>query len=376
MKKLIFNMILVSFLGAASLPAPDVFAALSAHPLQTYEKGLELLYQYRGQHQDLEKAQGLFERIIAKHPDSPFGYLGLSQAKLWQAYQYEDRYNIKIIEDEAMPLAYKALRAAPPMRAVHEHFDRCERILMRHDEIQDLVRRQLLVHPDEPKTYFDLGNYVYDQADYQKAVEYFKIALRLADADQYKFKVLRRIAWVLLNDLHDPLSAIDYYQAALAIRENTPGIWEDLGRAYLDLNKYQLSAPHLVKAMRFFNTPDIQSRYYQAQGMLYEQRGEILAAIESMRNALRTNNQNTSLHYQLGNLYYQLNDFHNAYVQFRAVIEAGAPDPQVVYFAGRSAESIGEHAVAREYYQKYLQLRTDGQEAEWIRKNIPDLSHR
>ena len=115
----------------------------------------------------------------------------------------------------------------------------------------------------------------------------------------------------------------------------------------------------------------------QAKSLLHEQNGELDLAISVITSALGDNNQNTSLHRQLANLYYKKSDFRNAYHHFQKVIQAaGADDAEALYFAGRSAHSLGQDAEARNYYSQYLHLKSEGVEAEWIRQNIPDLSHR
>ena len=97
-------------------------------------------------------------------------------------------------------------------------------------------------------------------------------------------------------------------------------------------------------------------------------------AIDFLERASAMSQENIDLLFKLGNLYYQLSNFDNAYRHFKAVISLKPLDPYAYYFAGRSADSLGETDLARQHYQKYLKLNNSSQEAQWIRNNIPELN--
>ena len=77
------------------MPVPSAHAFLSPHPLKVYEKGLNQLTAYRGNDQDIREAEALFNQLIDRYPESPFGYLGMSQAKILEAYRCDHQYNMK-----------------------------------------------------------------------------------------------------------------------------------------------------------------------------------------------------------------------------------------------------------------------------------------
>jgi len=366
------------FLVLGLIPAgtPPAQAFLTPHPLQNYEEGLKQLDTYHGDTQSLREAQKTFTKIIEKHPNSPFGYLGMSQLKTIEAYRYGQRYNIKMINDEAMPMALKAMRMGPTLNLVHYNYDRFEKIFKDNDDNQDHVRRLLFLFPERAETYITLGNYLMDQGNFDKALEYFKVSLNFAGTDEIKLKAVQRIANLYLKDLADAQNAVEYYETALSINGKMPAVWESLGEAYLQLQRYDLSVQNFQKAFDVFKTPRLQTWLLEAKSLLHEQNGELDLAISVITNVLGDNKQNTSLHRQLGNLYYRKNDYNNAYHHFQKVIEAGADDAEAFYFAGRSAHSLGHDAQAKDYYSRFLHLKSEGKEAEWIRQNIPDLSHR
>ena len=350
-------------------------AFFTPHPIENYERGIQKLTTYQGDTRNLEEAQNIFIQIIEKHPSSPFGYLGMSKLKILEGYRYDQHYNIKIIMDEAMPMALKAMRTGPTIDFVQDHYDHFEKILQNNDKNQERVRELLFLYPERSETYSTLADYLCDQGDFEKALEYYKVALRFSTDDEAKLKVLQRIAQIYSQELPDATLAIEYWEAALIIKNNLAAAWESLGIAYLKLQRYDLGLENFKKAFAVFHTPQLSARIWETKGLLYQEQGEMDSAIEAIRRAIDENSQNTSLHKQLGKLYYSKNDFKSAYQYFQIAISVGSKDPDVFYFAGRCAHALGEEATATNYYSQYLQLKNEGQEAEWIRQNIPELSH-
>lgn len=241
----------------------SVHASFSHHPLQDYEQGIKNLQAYRGDAEILQRVQSLFSHMIEKYPNSPFGYLGMSQLKTMEAYRYGQHYNIKMITEDALPMALKAMRTGPMLKAVHDHYERFETIFKNNDESQDQVRKLLFLFPEKPATYLALGDYLSDQGDYEKSLEYYKIALRFAVDDAGRLIAIQRIARIYLTELPDAILAVQYYKEALAINENMPTVWEALGVAYLNLQQYELSVEQYQKALSFLVQLNCNNVYWK-----------------------------------------------------------------------------------------------------------------
>ncbi len=291
---------------------PPAEAYFSAHPLQEYEQGLKYLNNYRGNPQALLEASNVFDHIIQNHPDSPLGYLGMSQLKTLEAHRYDQHYNIKIITEEALPLALKAMHAGPTLNMVHDNYDRFEKIFSENDEAQDYVRTQLSLFPEKSATYLALGDYLSDQGDFEKALEYYKIALRFSLEDPEKLIIMRRIAQIYSQELPDAVLAAEFYEAALKINEHLPAVWESLGKIYFQLHRYDLSVQNLKKALDVFNTPELRQQLLEAQALDIKQHAD--------------NSQNTSLHSPATNLYYKTNEEPDAFMNFQQTMAVGIPD--------------------------------------------------
>ncbi len=244
MRPALQTIFVVLILGVLACKIPSAEAFFSQHPLQDYEQGLHLLDSYRGDAKILHQAQDIFNLIIEKHPDSPFGYLGVSQIKVIQAYRYDQHYNIKLITEQAMPMALEAMHKGPTLRIVHQAYDRFEKIFSDNDQNEQAVKRLLSLYPQQPKTYLALGDYLSDQGDFQKAVEYYKVALRFADEDPLKLKLLKRIQQIYSYELPDENLADQYFKAANDIENLSQSTGENNQNTSLHCNSENLYYEH------------------------------------------------------------------------------------------------------------------------------------
>lgn len=120
----------------------------------------------------------------------------------------------------------------------------------------------------------------------------------------------------------------------------------------------------------------MQQRLLEVQLLAHEQSGKLDLAIQMIRSAIDRNSQNTSLHCQIGNLYYKNNSFPKAYFHFQQAIALGVTEPEPLSLAGQCAHLLGYENEAKQYHTEYLQLPTEKQQADWIRLNVQGLSQR
>ncbi len=353
---------------------PPAQAFLIPHPLKTYEKGREILDHYHGEQAELERAKMTFLDIVEKYPDSPFGYLGLSRVYRVEACQSPDRYDMSVIRDISLPFAIKALELGASIREVHENYVYFERIFEQYENDQAKAKEYLNSFPDSPQTYFILANFMRDQGKTDKAVAFYKEALTLNPSRILEVKILKRIANIYLEIDDRPEKALEYLKKAASSGLDQPVIQDALGRAYLRLKKYEEAIECFQAAVRDLPLPDTRLCLLQAQGLLKEREGRVQEAITFLERASGMDEQNSSLHYVLGNLYYKNKDFDQAYIHFKDVIDLQPESADAYFFAGRSVHSLGDQEEAAGYFQKFLKLQPDGKEASWIRDNIPGLS--
>lgn len=373
MKGKILGLVILTLIWHVSLSA-DAFALKSKHPVETYEQGVKILDSYRGDPAVLYEAQAIFTGLIKKFPDSPYGYLGMSRAQKIQAYLYDNRYRMSQIRDEVLPFAIKALELGPSIRDVHEHYSLLEKIYEDFYSNQKDAQNALLSFPERAETFLLIGMFFGDQGEKEKALEFYKGALDLNPSTAVHLQILERMGLLYLKDFQQPEEALTYFQQAIEIAPDSPVMKESAGIAYLKMKNYRQAIQHLIKAMDVLANDYTQYYLLQAQAFLAEEEGKVAEAIKFLEAALRQDKHNIALHFKLGNFYYTLAKYENAYTHFMEVISLEPKNSGAYYFAGRSASSLGETDTALNYYKQYLQLNADSEEAAWIRKNVPELS--
>ncbi|MDP2654301.1 MAG: tetratricopeptide repeat protein [Candidatus Omnitrophota bacterium] len=349
-------------------------ALLSEHPVDLYDKGLSILQSYRGDPKTLTEAKSVFARLIQKYPDSPFGYIGMSRYHMVDAYLYGNRYDMMKVRYDVLPLAVKALEMGPSVRAVHEHYALIEKIYTRFTEDQKHAQEILVLFPEKAETYYVIGTFLADQNENEKAMEFYKTGLEMKPSDSLKAKILNRMAFIQLKKMDSPGKAADLYEQVLTLRNGSPVVKGFLGMAYLKMKEYEKAEACLASALSLTESGVWQEALLQARGFLAAQHGDLAKAIQSLEEALQSRQDDFALHFKLGNLYYERGDFEGAYRHFANVIDLEPKYSGAYYFAGRSADSLGKAEVASDHFKKYLQLNSNGEEAEWIRKNVPEFS--
>lgn len=367
----------IAFLGYSSLMGiGNSYALLSPHPLELYEKGKTIVDAYQGNTSQLAEAQIYFTELIERYPDSPWGYLGMSRLHRIDAYRYGNHYNMKRIKEDALPFAAKALEVGASMREVHENYSIFEKIFEDYDKTREQAQKYLFLIPDTAETCFTIANLLHDQAEFKKSIEYYEKALDHESSEALKVKIFKRMGVLYLDELYNPAKAAEYFKKALEIQNDSPVLNEYLGIAYLKQEKYQLSIEKLTKSLKPVRTSFQEYHLLQARAFLSEENGSLDEAIGYLEKAVKYNRKNTFLNYSLGDLYYRTEEYEKAYLHFQQVIDLSPHISKAFYFAGRAIHSLGNPDLAIDYYRKYLKLNNEGKEAEWIRKNIPDLSHK
>ena len=366
--KLAFFAIFPLFLG--QIPA---FAFNYPHPMKIYEKGEEILSNYKGKKTDLNKAKKIFENIVERYPESPLGHIGISRVNTIDAYLYGDHYNMLKLRDTAVPHALKALEIGPSIKESHDNFALLERIFDQHAAAQENAQILLKNFPNMPETYFTVANFVRDQAKYSKSIEFFSMALELEPSLDLRYKILERISVIYLNELNEPEKAVKYLEKALVLQKDSSIINEYLGLAYFKLKKFDLAVVKLRKSMEISGTENQKFYLLQAKSHIEENAGNYEKAIKYLEEAVSMGNVDSYLEFRLGNLYLFRENYASAYNHFQQVIDLKPGYEKAYFLAGRAAYSLGNKAIALNYYKKYLSLDSKSQEAAWIKNNIPEF---
>lgn len=367
-----FFLILLAILFELFFVSSAVHAGYSVHPVQLYEIGEKILSSYQGNPSTLNDAKKIFQRLIDKYPSSSLGYLGMCHVVVIESYRYgHHHYDMSKIHDEALPLVIKALELGPTLEIVHRQYAVIEDISAAYLSHQKEIEAQLLRKPDSPETYFHVANLMMDQGEIQKAVKYFHVVLDMKPDKSLQLKVFKRLGWIALFKYHRPESAIEQYQRGLEIWKDCPVMNGYLGIAYFHLGRYDLSVEYLNHSIMVLPNHLMRQYFLHAQGRLYRQRGLPEQAIEQFEKALQYGD-NLSLHWLLGNMYFEQNDFLAAFHHFQRVIDSEPDKPVAYYFAARALFFLGKPSRAVDYYATYLKHNPDFENSGFPLKSIPD----
>lgn len=358
MKKIIFTLFL--FLVFPKIPA---WAYYTAHPVSLYEKAESMVKVYRGQEVILANSKKIFSELIERYPSSPLGYLGMSHVAVIESCRCANHYDMRLIHEQALPYAVKALELGPALPSVQDQYAVIEEILADYHRRQKKSQEMILVKPDDPQTYFDVANLMLDQGEIEKAVNYFNLSLDMNPPDILRFKIVQRLGWLALYTFRQPEKAVEYYQAGLAIWQDSLVINGYIGIAYYQLGRYDLAVEHLAKADKIVFNDRVREYLFSAQGKIFMQNGREDAAIEKFEAALQ-HGEGSSLHRLLGNLYWKRNNYPRAQRHFQRVVDTEPQDPDGYYYVARSLYSLGKYAAALEYYARYLRIAAQKDQAD------------
>ncbi len=140
--------------------------------------------------------------------------------------------------------------------------------------------------------------------------------------------------------------------------------------------EYAKALGYYKTALTMSPSQSMRLRIFKRIALIYsENYQQAEESVKYYKQALKIR-EDSSVHYNLGNLYYKQGEYERAYSHFKHVIDLRPQDSNAYYFAGRSAQSLGNTDLAKDYYKKYLQLGIDNQKADWIRKNMPEFPSR
>ncbi len=357
-------------IGGILAGAQVSFAEPLPSPVTWYERGIAVLAAYRGDDGVLQRARGIFSRIVARYPSSPLGYLGLSRMALIEAYRYGDHYDMSLLKEKALPAAERALELGPLLPAAHDHYARFEKIYAAHLARQREARERLERDPTDPETFTAIAEFFWDRHELSRAAVYYETALDLAQDDATRIRILHRLAVLYLDGLRLPERAAEACRRIRLFRPDDPQALEMLGRSYLESRDYERAVPLLEEAWKRRPLPGILYARLLAQGYRAVESGRRAEGIAFLQQAARYRPHDIDVQFTLGEQYYRLSLFREAYRHFKKVVEMSTDDPRALYFAGRSADSMGERDLATTYYRRYLRLRTDSREARWVRERL------
>lgn len=330
-------------------------------------KDLSKLYKYRGDCQnnlgDYDNADKLFTRAISYNADNYNAYWS-------RGYLRNDRSK----PDEALADYKKAVSIINATGAdgksvdlgyIYRNMARIYYTSMKDDEAMEAINKSLMANPNYADAFLTRANIWQVMKNYPKAKADYANAISLTSDDKVVsdlyFDRSYKLDWEILDyksaleDLNksislDPIDAMKFWHRAL-----TYDYKKDYPKALADCDKaIQLSGSN------------VPSGLYTLKASLKEKSGDIKGAVSNYQSALKIDDNNASIYYNLGRLFKtKLNNNDLAETNLSKAIEIAADDPASAM--GDYAEVIkGNTAKAvSSVLEKVEKYRNDKYEYKW-----------
>ncbi|EPX74796.1 anaphase-promoting complex subunit Apc8 [Schizosaccharomyces octosporus yFS286] len=199
-------------------------------------------------------------------------------------------------------------------------------VLERKSKLGFLAQVASTIDKFRPETCSIIGNYYSLLSEHEKAVTYFKRAIRL-NRNYLAAWTLMGHEYVELKNTH---AAIESYRLAVDVNRKDYRAWYGLGQTYevLDMHFYALYYFQRATALRPYD-----QRMWQALGNCYEKIQRPQEAIKAYKRALLGSPINSSILMRLGNLYEELHDLDTASAMYKECIrseEEGDMTPETI----------------------------------------------
>jgi len=228
--------------------------------------------------------------------------------------------------------------------------------LKKLDKVHAIIAFKLALEKDcENPFYNNSLAYAYVQAElFDDAIEHYQAAIKLNPDKQWTSIVCQALGSIYFQVKDNSEAAIASFQAGIILDPENSEIYLSLGDVYM-------ADGDLDKAIRAYcdsisvNSEDY--RAYSKAGIALWEKDYLEEAVVSYHRAIELNPEYDIAHNNLGVIYLDgIGAPDEAISYFKAAIAIN-PNYTLAYFnAGRSAQMMGEHNEAAEYYQMAMDL--------------------
>lgn len=245
--------------------------------------------------------------------------------------------------------------------------------------LESVSIRQELNGNDDPllaNAYNKLGVSYYMTGKFEQALDVYHRALALTDRVEVEPLVIAEICnniGIVLKINGDLVESLEYYHRSLELKEsllsaddpNLARTYNNLGNLYRIMGQSELAMVYYQKAESIFKTKygshdPMVGKLYSNEGLIYTRYGDYEKALQYFNQAL-TILQNdeaysediASIYNNIGNAYYQLNDFNKALISYTKSVAKREENASV--FRSRSYSNIALCYSKLNQYENALQ---------------------
>lgn len=296
------------------------------------EEDIFVLAEHLVQMGFLEQAVGLYEQLLATHPEE--GELLLSLAEI---YMELDR------EDEALELV-KAVAKDDP---VYPSALLLEADLYALNGLEEVAYKKLKeakkVQPDEILIDFALGEQCYAQGSYAEAIDYFEAVLKEHE-ELAGVSITQRIAEAY-SSLGRFEEALPYYERSLQKKTELHTLFQYGFTAY-QAGNYKTAINQLTKVKELDH--EYHSLYFYLASA-YEHLEDIEMAFQTVKEGIQQDEYNKELYFKAGKLALKMHKPEQAVEYFRQAI---AIDPGYL----EAGITLAKYFVSEELFEECIDL--------------------
>ena len=219
---------------------------------------------------------------------------------------------------------------------------------------RELLNSALEANPNSALTYYLLALSFDERQDFYQVEDYLKKAIALDP----KFYLARSFLGDVFFGEGDFEAAIEQYQFSLAIKSDDPSVLNNMGLAYMNLEKYSSAIPRLEKALALDPT-NIGIRYNLAA--TYRDYGMLDMAAAGFIDIIHLNSGYPKVHNDLGDIYRKQGRNQEAVKEYLASIEQGqkrismnSSDPLLLIELAHAYNEIKEYKKAKKLIDEAL----------------------
>jgi arylsulfatase A-like enzyme/Tfp pilus assembly protein PilF len=239
-------------------------------------------------------------------------------------------------------------------------------ILMKQEEYEEAIEeytKALSVDPEYYDAIFGIALAYKKSGKIEEAIIGFKRLIAIDPKDTKPHFHLGNL-YELQGDLDEALAQL---RTAVALDPEAPIFHNNLGALYLKKKMYAEAEKEIRTALSFERSIPIQNAHFNL-GLLHEERGEILLAIQEYQKEQETSPYNYKADFNLGLLYSKSNELDNSIKELESCIQKNDKFADAYVFLAKANMDTGKDLIeAAELAEKGLSLNPE--------KNVAILGH-
>ncbi len=215
-------------------------------------------------------------------------------------------------------------------------------------EALNICESMLKANKEDVELYLYLGIINYSIGNYNEALKYYNLGINY-DNNNYKLYNNRGTTYIELNQ---HIFAVLDFTKAIKLMPETSILYENRARAYYKIEMYEESLTDINTAMKF----DKSDKLSFLKGQILCKLGKYDSALNEYNSLLRAGKSDRQLLLSIADAYYFKNDYENAFLNVRKVIDLNPRDYNAYYKLGNIHFDMKEYSNAIGDYSKSLEI--------------------